>query len=134
MTLEEFSRQLEGIGQSLEQSPRTLVDLAEQILSEMRFRVPVDTGALRNSLRYQVEPAGISFSMLDYGQYQNYGVRGQAGPLVNPVPLGVQPQPSSPPFYAFKSRAFGIVPQPFYDVDQITDQVVQALQNQIEEI
>lgn len=134
MTLEEFAAQLEGIGQSLEQTPDTLTRLGDQIINQMRMRVPVDTGALRNSLGYIVQGDRLELSMLDYGQFQNYGVRGQAGPPTNPVPFGVEPQPSSPPFYTFKTRSFGIRPQPFYDYDEITNQVVAALQNQIEEI
>ena len=134
MTLEEFSRQLEGIGQGLDQTPDTLTRLGDQIINSMRMRVPVDTGALRNSLGYIVVGDRLELSMLEYGQFQNYGVRGQGGPSTNPVPFGVEPQPSSPPFYTFKTRSFGIRPQPFYDYDEITNQVVQALQNQIEEI
>jgi hypothetical protein len=134
MTLEEFSRQLEGIGQAIEETPSALTQLGDQIINSMRARVPIDTGALRNSLRYIVEGNDLQFSMLDYGQFQNYGVRGESGPSTNPVPFGVEPQPSSPPFYTFKSRSFGIRPQPFYDYDEITNQIVEALQNRVNEI
>ena len=133
MTLEEFSRQLEGIGQQIEGTPNTLVMLGERIVNSMKLRVPVDTGALRNSLRYTVAGPTLSFSMLDYGQYQNYGVRGEQGPFTNRVPFGVEPQPSNPPYYMFKSRRFGLRPQPFYDYDELTEQLLEALANQITE-
>ena len=133
MTLEEFSRQLEGIGQQIEGTPNTLVQLGERIVNSMKMRVPVDTGALRASLRYAVQGDELSFSMLEYGQFQNYGVRGQTGPFTNPVPRGVEPQPSNPPYYSFKERVFGLRPQPFYDLDEIQEQLLEALANQITE-
>lgn len=133
MTLEEFAQQLDGIGQQIEDTPNTLVMLGERIVNSMKMRVPVDTGALRNSLRYAVSGDELSFSMLDYGQFQNYGVRGANGPFTNPVPFGVEPQPSNPPYYSFKERSFGLRPQPFYDLDEITEQLLEALANQINE-
>jgi hypothetical protein len=132
MTLEEFAAQLEGIGQQREDTPNTLFALGERLVAQMKLRVPVDTGALRNSIRYQVEGNDLSFQMLEYGQFQNYGVKGLTGPFVNPVPFGIEPQPSSPPFYSFKTRQWGLVPQPFYDIDDLTEQLLEALQTQVQ--
>jgi hypothetical protein len=134
MTLEEFARQLDGIGQSIEETPSTLAQIGERLVNQMKLRVPVDTGALRNSISYQINGDDLSFSMLAYGQFQNYGVMGLLGPLANPVPFGVEPQPSRPPFYSFESREFGLVPQPFYDVDDLLDQIMTALQNSVDNI
>jgi hypothetical protein len=134
MTLEEFARQLDGIGQSIEETPSTLAQIGERLVNQMKLRVPVDTGALRNSISYQINGDDLSFSMLAYGSFQNYGVMGLLGPLGNPVPFGVEPQPSRPPFYSFESREFGLVPQPFYDVDDLLDQIMTALQNSVDNI
>jgi hypothetical protein len=134
MTLEEFARRLDGIGQEIEDTPNALAELGERIVNQMRLRVPVDTGALRNSISYAVNGDELTFSMLAYGQFQNYGVMGLLGPMANPVPLGVQPQPSRPPFYAFESREFGLPAQPFYDYAGILDQITEALQNRFDNI
>jgi len=131
MTLQEFERQLGAIGEQLEETPAALVQLGEQIVSRMKLAVPVDTGALRSSIRYAVTGTELQFSMLEYGAFQNFGVKGTGGPFVRPVPLGVEPQPANPPFYAFRTREFGLRPQPFYDVDQITDELMEALVNNI---
>ena len=131
MTLEEFERQLSDLGQRIEDSPSALVQLGEEIVAQMRLRVPVDTGALRNSIRYAVEGNTLTFLMLPYGAFQNYGVKGAGGPNVNPVPFGVNPQPSMPPFFEYRNRSFGINPQPFYDFEQISAQIVEALQNNV---
>ena len=132
MTLEEFERQLSDLGDRIEDTPSALVQIGEQIVAAMRVRVPVDTGALRRSIGYTVTGDSLSFSMLYYGAFQNYGVKGLGGPLTNPVPFGVNPQPSSPPFYAFRDRTFGISPQPFYDYEEITTQVLEAIQNNLD--
>jgi len=133
MTLDEFQNALSDLGQSIEDTPSALVQIGERIVSQMRVRVPVDTGALQRSISYAVTGDSLEFSMLYYGAFQNYGVKGLAGPLTNPVPFGVNPQPLRPPFYAFRDRSFGISPQPFYDYEEITNLVLEAIENNLEQ-
>lgn len=51
-----------------------------EVVNEMKSRVPVDTGALKNSINYRIEDNQDSltliFQMLDYGNYQDKGVNG----------------------------------------------------------
>lgn len=132
MSPAEFDAFLSDLGQELTDLQGTLAQIGSEIVTAMKVRVPIDTGRLSNSISYVVNDNSLSFQMMYYGPFQNYGVMGLAGPRVNPVPqFGVE-QPSRPPFYAFRSREFGFPPQPFFDLEDIQAQVADALVNIVE--
>jgi len=132
MTPDEFAAYLNDLGEELTDLQGTLSQVGSEIVTAMKVRVPVDTGRLKNSISYVVQDNTLSFQMMYYGPFQNYGVMGLAGPRVNPVPQFGVAQPSRPPFYAFQSREFGLSPQPFFDLEDIQAQVADALINIVE--
>jgi len=99
----------------------------------MKRLAPVDTGALRNSITYTIQGDQMSINMLYYGAFQNYGVNGAGQFGANKVEFGVQPRPSSEPFYAFKTRQFGLRAQPFFNMDTITNQIADAFADAVTE-
>ena len=121
MTVDEFMQDLDQFGQQLSQPEQLLTNIGMQLQDAMRAQAPVDTGALKNSIRYQVEGNSLLFTMLLYGPFQNYGVNGTEDFTARQVQFGVQPRPTSEPFYAFKKRRFGLRPQPFFDMTNITN-------------
>lgn len=131
MSPDEFADILGDLGEELSDTQARLAELGANIVSAMKLRVPVDTGALKNSIRYVMQGDDLSFEMLFYGPFQNYGVKGTAGPNVSPVPFGVSPQPTNPPFYAFQSREFGFGPQRFFDLEEIQEAIAQAITPQL---
>jgi len=133
MTVQEFDTYLSDLGQELTSLQDVLATIGAETVAQMKFNVPVDTGRLSNSIRYALADDSLSFEMLYYGPFQNYGVTGLAGPRVTPVPAYGVEQPSVPPFYAFKSRSFGFNPHPFFDIDRIQLDIADAIVNIIEE-
>jgi hypothetical protein len=47
-----------------------------KLVQYLKQRAPVDTGALRDSITYGVDSDGLVISYLQYGVYQDLGVRG----------------------------------------------------------
>jgi len=133
MTVEEFERQLANFGESIRDLSPILDELATQITTEIRTAAPVDTGALRNSIRTFVSHNSFELTMLYYGAFQNYGVNGTQENIANRVEFGVEPRPSSEPFYGFKTRRFGLRPQSFFNITDIEDLIVSRLETQISE-
>ena len=44
------------------------------IVTDMQMNAPVDTGALRSSIRGEATSNSMTLYMNDYGMFQNYGV------------------------------------------------------------
>jgi len=128
MTVEELNAELSQFGQDLQDLSPTLTDIGERITNDMVRKAPVDTGALRNSIRTFVTYNSLEIEMLSYGAYQNYGVNsGKGNKPANAVQFGVSPRPSSEPFYAFKGGLLGIRPKNFFNMDILQDTVEQSL-------
>ena len=72
----------------LERYENVLEQVAAQIASDLRQRAPVDTGALKNSIQWNVLQDGtIAIYYNRYGVYQDLGVKGwdnQRGPNASP--------------------------------------------------
>lgn len=107
--------------------------LATQIVTEMREQAPVDTGDLQRSIKLNLDRYKFIIEMLDYGSFQNYGVGGSTSSPTNlkPVEFGVEPRPSSEPFYAFESRRFGLQSQQFFNVETIESRLTEIIEEQI---
>jgi hypothetical protein len=133
MTVEEFERELANFGESIRDLSPILDELANEIASQIRQDAPYDTGALRNSIRTFVSYNSFELTMLYYGAFQNYGVNGTEQNIANRVEFGVEPRPSSEPFYAFKTRRYGLQPRGFFNITDIEDLIVSRLETQISE-
>ena len=116
---------LSQLGQDLEQPQDWLTRIADAIVESMKSNAPVDTGRLRNSIAFGINDTSITFGMLYYGPFQNFGVAG-AGQMGNIVPSSVQPVPTNGSFYQFKKRVKGLPAQPFFNMDQIADEIATA--------
>ena len=128
-----FLADLEGLGQQLSDPQSILTEVGEQITSEMKRLAPVDTGALRNSISYTVTGDQIEINTLYYGLFQNYGVNGTRSMGSIAVPFGISMRPSVEPFYAFKTRKFGLSPQTFFNLQSTTDQIADAFADAVNE-
>lgn len=79
MTLDEFEQEVDNIGKQLVNLTPILTDIGQQMTNELRIAAPEadkDGGALKGSISLEVQPTQFSITMLDYGAYQNYGVKG----------------------------------------------------------
>jgi len=79
MTLDQFQEQLNTTEQRLMNLTPILTEIGNQMTAELRLRAPVfkgeGGGRLQNSISLEVQPTQFSIRMLDYGAYQNYGVK-----------------------------------------------------------
>ena len=131
MTVEEFENQLADFGESIRDLSPILNQIAEDIAEQIRQAAPVDTGRLRNSVNAFVTANSLEITMLYYGAFQNYGVNGTSDNIANRVEFGVAPRPSSEPFYAFKSREFGLPPKRFFNLDDLQSLVAQRVETEL---
>lgn len=146
MTTEEFERALEGFGETLGNLSPVLFDLGGQIVDEMKRNVPQDTGNLKSSIKAVIDEDSLSFQMLAYGLFNNFGVKpdyntssehkpfnSRFGGIQNPteVPFGVEPQPLSGNFYTYKTRKFGLPQRKFFDVDDIATIIADGVAQQL---
>ncbi len=80
MTLDQFAEQLNTTEQRLMNLTPILTEIGNQMTAELRMKAaatfPNSTGRLAGSISLAVQPTEFSVTMLDYGAYQNYGVRG----------------------------------------------------------
>ena len=146
MTVDEFESALEGFGETLGNLSPVLFDLGGQIVDDMKANAPYDTGNLKSSIKAVIDEDSLSFEMLAYGLFQNFGVKpdyntktehkpfnSQFGGITNPseVPFGVEPQPLSGNFYTYKTRKFGLPRRKFFDVDQIAETIANGVTQQL---
>ena len=146
MTVDEFERALEGFGETLGNLSPVLFDLGGQIVDEMKRNVPIDSGNLKSSIKAVIDEDSLSFEMLYYGLFQNFGVKpdykqgqnnkpfnSEFGGITNPteVPFGIEPQPLSGKFYKYKTRQFGLPARKFFDVDQIATLIANGVADQL---
>jgi len=137
LTMEELIADLSDLGQDLSQPQDWLSAIGDEIVEDMKRNVPVDTGALKGSIRWVFEgQSSIAFLMKDYGMYQNYGVKGTAG--------GYNPATYHKPFFndfgsiqqpefgtGYKHRAFGLPARKFYDETDIGNEIGQTFISEI---
>ncbi len=80
MTLDQFAEQLNTTEQRLMNLTPILTEIGNQMTAELRMKAagtfPNSTGRLAGSISLAVQPTEFNVTMLDYGAYQNYGVRG----------------------------------------------------------
>lgn len=144
MTYQEFEAYLSGLGEELQTVGQVaLSEILTIVIRDMIQTAPIKTGRLARSIGYTINPDNsFSIQMIDYGMYQNYGVKGVDQNRAIPVQFGVEPRPEADPFYAFKNRRnpskeynttrYGIKAKNFFDVEDITDFVVASLQERLD--
>lgn len=79
MDFNAFAREMEGIGEDLPADiNQAVIDAAYLVVEEIRGRAPKgSTNTLRDSIRARIiDGEFLGISMVDYGWYQNYGVKG----------------------------------------------------------
>ena len=132
----DFFAELDNLTRNIEDMDSTLLAIAGRLVSEMKADAPVDIGNLRDSIQATVENNTLSFQMLVYGLFQNYGVAGTEGDsrfgVVDEVPAGVLPPPLRGSKYQYKERAYGIPAQRFLDIEYLATQIQQEIVERIE--
>ena len=134
MTVEEFEQQLANLGQELSEIDQILLAAGGRLVRDLKQRAPVDTGDLRSSIQAVVTDQSLTIQMLSYGLYQNFGVSGTEDTLGITVPEGIFPGPRTGDTYSFQTRRFGIKPQQFFNMEQLTENLIQALEERIQNI
>jgi hypothetical protein len=146
MTVQEFESALEGFGETLDNLSPVLFDLGGRIVDQMKADAPYDIGNLKSSIKAVIDEDSLSFQMLRYGLFQNFGVKpnyntsskhkdfsSRFGGIANPseVAFGVEPQPLSGNFYTYKTRKFGLPARKFFDVDDVAAIIADGVAQQL---
>ena len=146
MTTDEFESALEGFGETLGNLSPLLFEIGGRIVDDMKANAPYDTGDLKSSIKAVIDEDSLSFQMLAYGLFQNFGVKpdyntkktpkpfnSRFGGITNPteVPFGVDPQPLSGNFYKYKTRKFGLPARKFFDVNEVAGIIADGVTQQL---
>ena len=122
---------LTSIKNKLNNISQLLNESGDEIVYEMKNFAPVDTGALKASIKREVIDNKLIISGIYYGAFQNYGVSGTNDNKGRKVELGVKPRPSSGDVFKFKKRQFGLKPQQFFSVNDIGDKILNDIKKMI---
>lgn len=136
MTIQEFENYLDQFQDNLSASDTILLDIVSPLIQDMKQRAPYASGDLQRSISAFVNNGTIKFNMRYYGVFQNYGVGGSESSPSNlkPVPkFGIDVQPSDGQYFRFRNRRFGLPSQQFFDIEQMTDYIVEQYENTITE-
>lgn len=147
--LNDIVDQLSDLGQDL---PDDINDIIRQVLTneieKWRSRAPEDTGQLKSSIQLQLlDPYTWGVSFLQYGLFQNFGVRGTqsdpgtfatSGPSFGtPYQFKSKTIGGDLPFAVRKSIAqWGLKPQPWFlmpgeTLDLLTTRLAQEVENRL---
>ena len=148
MTVDEFERALGDFGETMSNLSPVLTQIGGRIVDQIKSGAPVDSGALRNSVKAVIQDDALAIEMLYYGIFQNYGVDGMQNAPASEVPRFGVPQPTAGRRFGFSGNyemiggdlsfgarkqihKMGLKPQSFFNVDVIAatvaDGVTQAL-------
>jgi hypothetical protein len=146
MTVDEMNARLSQFGQQATDLTDILTQIGSEITGQIKRAAPVDTGALRSSISFNVSMNSLELEMLNYGVFQNYGVKGtenDPGAIATPdgifgVAAGYKFQFKSQtiggslPFPVRRSIAQrGLKPKQFFNLRDITDEVVERLTEEL---
>ena len=135
LTQAELIAQLTQLGEDLSNPQDLLSEFASDRVEEMKRLAPVDNGDLRNSIGYQIEGSNITFRMLQYGYYQNYGVLPNQF-TNNPKQFagGQLRAPWAEPDFGVTMgrgyqlpRTFGMMARPFYSLEAINNEIIDGI-------
>ena len=146
MTVDEMNARLSQFGQQATDLTDILTQIGSEITGQIKRNAPVDTGALKASISFQVGMNSLELEMLNYGIFQNYGVEGtENDPGAISTPDGIfgvaagykfqfksQTIGGSLPFPVRRSIAQrGLKPKQFFNLRDITDEVVERLTEEL---
>lgn len=132
-TVDEFVAQLERFGQQARDMASILQTIGNEEVQKIkqdygRNGLKIETGALFNSIQATVNETTLTFSMLDYGAYNNYGVmptpsykNGGNAPFA--TPSGKQ--------FRYTKRKFGLPSRQFYDETDIKQRMLLRLEEEL---
>ena len=127
MTVEQFESFLGEYAERLEDIGADLTPLVNEMVNDLKREAPYDKGNLRRSIVGAVRGDEVEFGWLYYGSYQNYGVSGTKDGLGETVNEAVSPFPSRGSNYKFKTRRFGLPAQNWFDIDDMTQLIVDEI-------
>lgn len=125
MSIDDLLDDLEDISTNLSLLDTYLLEVGNDIALKMKANAPVDTGALRSSIRAEVSNNTLIFKMLAYGTYQNYGVSGKNDNKGKSVEFGIKTSGNN--IFKFKNRRFGINAKNFFEQDIMVDEIVNKI-------
>jgi len=132
-SVDEFVAQLERFGQQARDIASILQTIGNEEVEKIkrdygRNGLKRDTGALYNSIEATVNESTLTFSMLAYGAYNNYGVlpppsykNGGDAPFA--TPSGKQ--------FRYTKRDFGLPSRQFYDETDIKKRMLLRLEEEL---
>ena len=141
-----MNARLSQFGQQATDLSDILATIGSDITGQIKRAAPVDTGALKASISFNVSPNSLQLEMLNYGIFQNYGVKGtENDPGAISTPDGIfgvaagykfqfksQTIGGSLPFPVRRSIAQrGLKPKQFFNLRDITDEVVERLTEEL---
>jgi len=149
--LNDIINELSDIGEDLTDDINDIVrQVLQQEVNIWRQRAPRDTGALQQSIQLRLlDPYTWGIEFLDYGLYQNFGVRGTES---DPGAFSASGSQTFGTPYQFKSKTiggplpfavrqsiarYGLKPQPWFllpgeTVDLIADRVARAVEQRLQ--
>ena len=137
LTLNEFIASIGELRDELNDPGDFLTEYASTKVEEMKRLAPISVGggALRNSIGYQIEGTNITFRMLQYGFYQNYGVIPNRF-TSNPKPFAGGPlrRPWAEPEFGIpmgggyqEPRQFGMMARQFFSLQEINEEITTSI-------
>ncbi len=127
MTVEEFESFLGDYAEQLQDVGADLTPLVNDMVNDLKQRAPYKKGKLRRSIVGAVRGNDVEFGWLNYGSFQNYGVSGTKDNLGEIVNEAVSPIPRSGSTYSFQERRYGLPAQDWFDVDDMTQLIVDKI-------
>jgi hypothetical protein len=127
MTVEQFESFLGDYAERLEDIGADLTPLVNDMVNDLKNAAPYKHGDLRRSIVGAVRGNDVEFGWLYYGSFQNYGVSGTKDSLGEIVNEAVSPFPRSGNTYKFKNRRYGLPAQEWFDVDDMTQLIVDKI-------
>jgi len=148
MTVDEFESALGDFGETMSNLSPILTQIGGRLVDQVKDGAPIDSGALRQSIKAVIQDDSLAIEMLYYGIFQNYGVDGMQNAPAREVPAFGVPQPTAGRRFGFSGDytmiggdlsfgarkqiyKMGLKPQSFFDVDAIAAAVADGVAQQL---
>lgn len=148
MTVDQFESALGDFGETMQNLSPILTQIGGRLVDQVKDGAPIDSGALRQSIKAVIQDDSLAIEMLYYGIFQNYGVDGMQNAPAREVPAFGVPQPTAGRRFGFSGNyemiggglsfgarkqiyKMGLKPQSFFDVDAIAAAVADGVAQQL---
>ncbi len=148
MTVDQFESALGDFGETMSNLSPILTQIGGRLVDQVKDGAPIDSGALRQSIKAVIQDDSLAIEMLYYGIFQNYGVDGLQNAPAREVPAFGVPQPTAGRRFGFSGNyemiggdlsfgarkqiyKMGLKPQSFFDVDAIAAAVADGVAQQL---